>query len=119
MTAHFMFESVSVFLVALKTCTHIFQTVSQCAVHENKITYDEVDFMFNALIQNQGTKDIKFGSSNDIPTNITAWRIKKAQWAKSPLNVTDCTMLPRHRNLEFYDGSFLHVLCERKIGKLR
>ena len=73
-------------------------------------------FHVQYTIQNQGTKDIKFGSSNDSPTIITAWRIKKAQWEKSPLNVTDCTLLPRHRNLGFYDGFFLHVLCEREIG---
>ena len=43
MTARFMFQAESTFFNSIKKL----YTVSQCAVQENEITCDEMDFMFN------------------------------------------------------------------------
>ena len=59
----------------------MFHNVSQYAIQKEKITCDEMDFMFNALSVEPGYKDINLGSSDDSPTIKTAWRIKKPQWA--------------------------------------
>ena len=54
MTAHFMFQAESTFFNSIK----MLYTVSQCAVQENEITCDEMDFMFKTLSRTRVQKTL-------------------------------------------------------------